>query len=178
MNWFEKFVEKACEQIALLAPDHKIITRGDNEPYLERYFFFRREWVRKFFRAQQWNVPRWVEGVPSIYLHHFVKGDDEEELHSHPWKRSVSLILTVGYREERRVGNGTTFRIVKPWHFNVIGEDDFHKVELLDKERGVWTIFVAGLDGEEKHSWGFWHPGTGLYLDWRDHISLREQKKA
>jgi len=175
MNWVENMVEQACRGLSKMAPAHRVITRGDNEPYLERFYFVRREWIRDWYKRRNKETPWFVAWIPSVYLHHFLKGDDEEELHNHPWLRSYALILTVGYREDRRMGNVVVSRILRPGMINVIRAEDFHKVELLDKERGVWTIFIAGKRNEDE-SWGFWHPVTKLYQDWRLHVSNRELK--
>ena len=63
----------------------KIITgRSNYEPYLYR-----------------WALRKRPDGGHD-YLHFFVRGDDDEALHSHPWT-GHSTILAWGYREERRV---------------------------------------------------------------------------
>ena len=173
MSWFENIVEKACRRAAKLAPAFRLITRGDNEPYLERYYYFRRDWTQAWFKNRGWQTPAMLARISSVCLHHFLKGDDEEELHNHPCKKSYALILTGGYHEERRQGNGVVSRILRPGSLNVIRDTDFHKVELLDKKRGVWTLFIT-LDRNPDERWGFWHPATGRYLDWKDHVSLRE----
>ncbi len=173
MSWIEDLIERACQRIAKLAPAHRLITRGDNEPYLERYYFFRREWLRDWFKKRDMKTPWIVAWIPSVYLHHFLKGDDEEELHNHPWRKSIAIILTGGYREERRVGNVVKSRILRPVSINIIQDVDFHKVELLDKERGVWTLFIAGKRNTED-VWSFWHPTTDRYVDWREHVANRQ----
>jgi hypothetical protein len=156
-------VEKACYALAKKFPS-RIITRGDAEPYLVRHYILRRSWLAAQF---SW--------FPSVYLHHFLRGDDEEELHNHPWGTSVSFILAGGYREERRDGNAVRTRIVRPGMVNIIRGDDFHKVELLDPVKGAWTIFISGTRAQD---WGFWHPETSEYLSWREHVARRKVKQT
>jgi len=175
MGILDRVVRRVCEKVSKWAPSWRMITRGDNEPYLKRYYFFRREWVLEWFETQGWETPRFVAKIPSLYLHHFVAGDDEVELHNHPFKKSLALVLTGGYHEERKVGNEVHSRIVPPWSFNLIDANTFHKVELLDKEKGAWTIF---LSGERTQRWGFWHPETFEYVDWENHVDARPNPEA
>ncbi len=147
---FQGIIETICEQIAAHLP-RRIITRGQNEPYLDRYYLRR--------HSERWPL------LPGVYLHHFITGDNEDELHNHPCAISISLVLTGGYDEERRVGSSPILRKrrIKPGHLNVIRGDDFHKIRLLDPTRGAWTIFIAG---KRVQVWGFWHPITQVFTPW------------
>lgn len=116
------------------------------EPYLTRYYLFGAD--------RKWG---------NIFLHHFHSGDKDLELHNHPWSWSFGLILTGGYREERRMADdNVAIRLVKPGKFNYITNKDFHRVELLEQD--AWTIFVAGPRTQE---WGFWDRYTKRFRDWR-----------
>ena len=118
--------------------------------------------------------------VPSVFVHEFKRGDSDAEYHNHPWKFSFSLILAGGYLEERvhrlidcsyRV-IGRTFR---PGMVNVIRDDDFHRVALLDGKT-TWTLFVAGeRTGDE---WGFLDVVTREFITWKEHLARREHRST
>jgi hypothetical protein len=96
----------------------------------------------------------------AVFLHRFVSSDQKGEIHSHPWKWSVSFILAGRYRETRAKGRyrrhgkvhigSKTVRVFFPGMMNIIEKDDFHRVEILDKE--VWTLFIHG---QRIQDWGF-----------------------
>lgn len=103
---------------------------------------------------------------PGIYLHHFYRSDHDRELHNHPWKWSVSLVLTGGYTEERYEATGEfgpdriqTLNRPSPG-INIIRSTTFHRVVLKDKERGAWTLFIPGPESKD---WGFLDRETGKY---------------
>jgi hypothetical protein len=103
------------------------------------------------------------DGEPGLFLHKFVASDDENLLHCHPWRWSVSFILSGRYREIRSqhdprfatslhevVLEDTTTQRLEPGDTNFIGMKDFHSVEILTPE--VWTLF---LHGPRAAQWGF-----------------------
>jgi len=149
----ERLLERLCERIAERFPK-KIIPRPDGEPYLVRYYLLGRE-NRSF----------------NVFLHQFITGDPEYELHSHPWESSWSFILTGGYLEERRFGEHVVVRALRPFSFNVLKAVDFHRVILI-KDR-AWTVFVAS---KPMGTWHFWDRKTHKKTWWRDHIANRAQR--
>lgn len=173
--WFEGLVEKTCIEASRWLPK-RIIPRGDNSPYLARYYIFRKRWLQKT------RLPSWVSYAPSIYLHHFLRGDDDKELHNHPYGTSLAFVLFGGYMEQRRE-RGTDsvgLRVVTAGKFNYLRGDDFHKITLLDARRGAWTIFLAGLGtkSEDKQEWGFWDPATTEFVHHDEHLRRREEQLA
>ena len=150
-----RLVERACESLASRLPK-KIIPQPNGEPYLVRYYLLGRE-DRPF----------------NVFLHLFLCSDVERELHSHPWEKSVSLILTGGYNEERRFGRRVVTRLVKPLSLNVIRADDYHRVDLL-KDR-AWTLFFAM---KPKRTWFFWDRDTNKTVWWRDHVENRPRREV
>lgn len=103
------------------------------------------------------------DGEPGILLHKFVASDKIGEIHNHPWRWSVSFILLGAYRESRSMPKRGDFiekgeiefreiqtRDLLAGDINYIDANDFHRVELLDKE--VWTLFVHG---PRTQTWGF-----------------------
>lgn len=106
-----------------------------------------------------------------LRLHHFVRGDVDRELHSHPWY-GVSLILAGGYSEEYRVRTNHTrwvavykvlTRVFRPGSINFITPNTFHRVDLVEED--AWTLF---LSSPTRGSWGFWNRATGVYEDYAD----------
>lgn len=107
---------------------------------------------------------------PGIYLHKFFNGDQDRELHNHPWRRSASFILTGGYDEERLVGNTVKTRRVGPGCFNFLGGDTFHRISLVDSSRGAWTLFCSG---KKVKDWGFLIAETGEVVPHQEYLSNR-----
>jgi hypothetical protein len=113
----------------------RLISR-DGTPYLERYFVCQ------------------VFGL-TIYLHRFVSGDGDEEVHNHPWN-SIAICLAGGYMEERMTGlcmqQGwrRIYRKIIPGRINRIRANDFHRILATKPE--TWTLFVHG---KTRIGWGF-----------------------
>ncbi len=111
----------------------------DGSPYLTRIMF-----------------PR-IFGM-RLFLHHFHRGDGDQDLHNHPWKWAASLVLSGFYIEERLEGvipmKGlkptvmTETRVVT--RFNFLRDTDYHRVDSLHGD--VWTLF---LTGPRTQDWGF-----------------------
>jgi len=130
------------------------IERRDGKLYLTRYYIFRKP----------------VSWMPSIYLHEFHSSDEDSELHSHPWKYSVSFLLYGRYKEYIRGKRGVESRILKSGDINFVAQNKFHRVDLLTES--VWTLFISG---PKVSDWGFWNQKTGEYLPWREHIRRKGQ---
>lgn len=130
-------------QITINVPD----SAGKLQPYLTRIYLWLRDW-------------KWL----SLFLHHFHSDDQKTHAHSHPWQWGVSIILKGGYLESYCTGwNGKLrSRIVKPGDIVVIRPDHYHRVELLDKEKGSWSLFLAG---PRVSRWGFLDLTTREYTD-------------
>ncbi len=131
---------------------------GEAGPYLSRYTLY--------------DIP----GGGHAFLHYFHRGDADKTLHNHPWC-GESLILSGGYREERRevmaVSGGrdvycVTERVYLPGDVNVLQPDTFHRVDLLTD--GCWTLFLVGA---RVQSWGFWDRETGVVTPWREALASR-----
>lgn len=134
----------------------------DGNDYLTRYFVFLKDRI-----------------FANIFVHHFHRSDmDIGEnglglLHSHPFERSVSFVLSGGYREERRAADGTIYtKLVKPFSFNFISKKDFHRVDLLNEKDGAWSIFFTG--SRRNNSWQFWDRTTNQFIDWKDVVGAIE----
>jgi hypothetical protein len=117
------------------------------------------------------HSPTWRDdaGLPAVFLHFFYRSDADRELHCHPWNVSYSLILRGGYEEERLtggewdperrlyLGGRLERRIFRPGAVNRIDRYTFHRVTLLEPERGCLTLFFAGrrVPGRDGENWGF-----------------------
>ena len=145
---------------------------GGTSPYLSRWY------LAGGIRMPDGSNPFDAHGDPRVgyeslpglglVVHRFHRGDLDRELHNHPWEWALSFVVAGGYREERRIGPRTVWRIVPPLSFNWIGKDDFHRVALLEKD--AWTIF---LTGPKTSSWGFWSRETDEVIPWRAFLARK-----
>lgn len=137
----------------------------------------------------RWNIiPK--NRLLNIFLHKFVRDDDDRAMHDHPWW-SMSIVLRSGYydcrpgpdkTEERRwYGPGSIiFRYATDRHrvelfkevwpvFEVRDHPDGRYSDVVDvKEvpRDSWTLFITGPKVRE---WGFWCPQG--WRHWTDFTS-------
>lgn len=122
-----------------------------------------------------------------VYLHYFYRGDEERQLHNHPWEKSISFILSSGYLEERKTKDDEVeLRNIRPFwqapcvwqwfskskYYNVIDKNDFHRVIKKQKSPHVWTLFITGKRAQE---WGFWDRDTKQYTHFEDVVKQSEQ---
>lgn len=146
-------LRRLCEVVAARLP-MRAITGIDGTTFLER------------FTVLDLGAKR-----PRLYLHRFVRGDEDRELHNHPWY-GVSLILVGGYLEERRVwtpeGERVVARTLRPGAVNMLAPHTFHRVDLIDGP--CWTLFATG---PVVQSWGFWHRRSGEFTPWRAFIERK-----
>lgn len=150
----EWLLKKICARLPF-----RTITNAAGDPYLTRFYVF-----PKGPRTRD-NTDGVTPDAPfAVFIHFFHRSDEDREKHNHPWKESVSLILTGGYREEREDGLYTR----KPGDINVIRSTDYHRVDLLTPKKGCWTLFVAG---KNISSWGFKNAQTGAHIPWRDYLN-------
>ncbi|MBO0676852.1 hypothetical protein JRC04_05190 [Mycolicibacterium sp. S2-37] len=130
-NWLGKWLRRE---------PHQIIGSEEN-PYLKRWYVLPRN---RFL---------------NLYLHQFLRSDDDRALHDHPWW-FASLILKGGYWEHRGDRQITT----KSWR--QAGTVAFrrptvaHRVELdwdvrTQAEKPTWTVI---LTGPRIRPWGFHCP--------------------
>jgi len=147
-------IERFCQWLAILLPSFTIAK--DGLKYLTRYYFFLKD--RRF---------------ANIFLHHFHRSDMDVGtdgyglLHNHPWG-GLSFILLGGYKEEKRNADGTiSVKIVKPFTFNFISRSTFHRVDLLDENKGAWTLFFTG-PRSKKSEWYFWDRVLNKTIFWRE----------
>ena len=122
-------------------PDFVIGGAGD--PYLRRW----------------WMIPR--NPLFNVYLHHFLRSDDDRALHDHPWI-NLSILLAGQYDEHTIAAGGLNVRSRRragAWQLR--GAKAAHRIELVDGP--CWTLFVTG---PRIRQWGFHCPAG--WRHWRD----------
>lgn len=139
-----KLADRIIWRATRRTPD--FIIGGSANPYLRRW----------------WLIPR--NRMFNVYLHHFLRDDDDRALHDHPWF-NLSVLLRGSYCEHtisagginhRRTFKAGEFRFRTPW--------TAHRVELIDGS--AWSLFVTG---PRLRDWGF-HCPEG-WVHWRDFTS-------
>jgi len=115
-----------------------------------------------------WVIPR--NRFFNIYLHQFLRSDDDRAKHDHPWM-NLSMLLRGSYIEHCADGEQRIRHPWRPWAFwRVVARSATaaHRVELIDS-RPVWTLFLTGPVVRE---WGF-HCEHG-WVPWRKFVHVRE----
>jgi hypothetical protein len=124
------------------------------EPHLTLYQDGQRYLERRYV------IPR--NSHLNVYLHKFLKSDEDEALHDHPWNW-CSIILRGGYTEHRSDGSSRR----RAGSIVVRKPEVAHRVQLdwgnaWCRELPVWTLFITG---PKQREWGFhcprgWIPWT------------------
>ena len=130
------------------------IIGGRERPYLKRH----------------WLLPR--NPIFNVYVHEFLRSDDDRALHDHPWLFNASWLLEGAYLEwvpserMRRTPPDTIEWMPDPlrpvcrflragdWKFRWGGAP--HRVQLHNvagQERPCWTVFITG---PRIRQWGFY----------------------
>jgi hypothetical protein len=131
--------ERLIARVTRRAPDFLI--GGADAPYIRRW----------------WVIPRnrWF----NVYLHQFLRSDDDRALHDHPWA-NLSILLRGDYIEHTQAG--TRWRTAGDVVFRKSGKFA-HRIELplnyasgdVFSECPCWTLFITGPRYRE---WGFHCP--------------------
>jgi hypothetical protein len=133
--------ERLIDRAMLRAPD--FVIGGAERPYLRRW----------------WLIPR--NRFFNVYLHQFLRSDDDRALHDHPWV-NLSILLRGCYVEHTIAQGGIErFATLKAgdWRFRWTGRLA-HRIEI---EAPCWTLFVTG---PVVRSWGFHCPRAG-WIPWQ-----------
>lgn len=129
---------------------------GADRPYLRRW----------------WLIPR--NRLFNVYLHQFLRSDDDRALHDHPWI-NLSVLLQGAYIEHTIAAGGVEHaqRLVAG-QLRARATGTFaHRIELLQDIDGTanvdgspipcWTLFITGPRYRE---WGFHCPRAG-WIHWQ-----------
>jgi hypothetical protein len=138
MRWAEALIRRVTRR----APDR--IIGGRQRPYMRRWFVIPRN---PFF---------------NVYLHQFLRDDDDRALHDHPWM-NCSILLRGCYAEHTILAGGVHQRhVLLPGDVHLRLSGRFaHRVELVDGP--CWTLFITGPRYRE---WGFHCPERG-WIHWK-----------
>ena len=133
----------------------RLIHRRDGQKYLQRTYLIGK-------RTSQFCV----------FLHYFHSGDQDKDLHNHPWFFSGSFLLTGGYTEERfdKSGNIAT-RELRAGNVNLIRPNTFHRIDLLPGNPPTWTLFFSLPRVQD---WGFKNRKTKEYVPHEEYIGDNE----
>lgn len=140
---FQRCAERIIARAQRRAPDEVVGHRG--RPFLNRWYLVRQN--RLF----------------NLYLHQFIRSDDDRALHDHPWA-NVTLVLRGSYIEETIRAGGIHRRVERragairarlPWMA--------HRIELTAEPS--WSLFATG---PKVRAWGF-HCQAG-WVHWRAFI--------
>lgn len=127
------------------------IVGGPDDPYLLRW----------------WVVPR--NPFFNVYLHLFLRSDDDWALHDHPWA-NFSLLLSGSYTEHTIAAGGIHKRTVLrtgDLRFRPSGKIA-HRVEL--HAGSCWSLFITG---PAYRHWGFHCPEQG-WIHWKRFTDSRD----
>lgn len=167
-------------------PDFVVGADSPDGAYLLRWFLTPwRSWQHRLGKRAEVNPTRWniathraARLLPNLYLHKFLRDDDDRAHHDHPsW--AVSFILRVGYVEHtiarggihvRRQFGAGSLRFLSTTHAHriellrkVVRNDD-PVVRVTDPVEPCWTLFLFGPTVRE---WGFHCPERG-WVHWKD----------
>ena len=152
MSWAARFINRITRRPA------DFIIGGQDRPYLLRWFVLPRN--RLF----------------NVYLHQFLRSDDDRALHDHPWLFNASWLLAGEYIEHTILAGGIAVKTNRrAGQFKFRWGKAPHRVELLTvadyvKTQPVnttalpcWTIFITG---PRVRQWGFYCMERG-WVHWQ-----------
>lgn len=107
-----------------------------------------------------WVIPR--NRFFNVYLHHFLRSDDDRALHDHPWA-CASFILRGRYVEHTIAAGGVHHhRMLCAGALRIRWSGKFaHRIELVNGP--CWTLFITG---PRYRAWGFHCPESG-WVPWQ-----------
>lgn len=139
------FADRLIARLTRRPPD--FVIGGGERPYLRRWYV----------------IPH--NRVCNVYLHHFLRSDDDRALHTHPWA-NLSILLRGAYREHTP-GGGVSDLTAGHWKFRRSG-NMAHRIELTAGP--CWTLFVTGPKYQE---WGFLCPRG--FVHWKEFTAADDE---
>jgi len=131
-----------------------VIIGDTNSPYMRRWFI----------------IPQ--NKIINIYLHHFLRSDDDRALHDHPWS-NLSILLKGSYTEHSvRPGQIEVKSVLQKGQvkFRISGKYA-HRIELTDGE--CWTLFITG---PKYRKWGFHCKGG--WVPWNQFLTPNKNQSG
>jgi hypothetical protein len=111
-----------------------------------------------------WIIPR--NRIFNIYLHEFLRSDDDRALHDHPWW-NVSILLAGEYTEHTIAAGGVNLRkVFRAGDIKLRAARAAHRIEL--HAGPCWTLFITG---PRLRDWGFHCPAG--WRPWQQFVNSR-----
>lgn len=122
-----------------------VVIGGQDSPYLLRWFL----------------IPR--NRFLNVYVHQFLRSDDDRALHDHPWV-NMSVLLDGQYIEHRIAAGGIeTRKQAKAGDITLrLTGKMAHRIELINRQ-SCWTLFITG---PRYRQWGF-HCTQAGWVHWK-----------
>lgn len=183
----------ALQRVAMRRePDFIVGADNPQGAYLRRWFLTPWRPLQSRLRKRAEATPTWwnrtsarvVGWLPNLYLHEFLRDDDDRALHDHPsW--AASFILAGAYTEHTIAPGGVHHRKRHDaGTLRFLGTRHAHRIELLPawwevdnydaavdafhshprEKAPCWTVF---LFGPTVRDWGFHCPERG-WVHWRE----------
>lgn len=183
MRWWCWLIERVA--LLLCGQAREIFNRDGSSKYLSRFYLiggpFMKDGSSPYQAGGHDLKPGaiWPNRAWGLYFHRFHTSDDAGDLHSHPWRWAVSLILSGSYVEERYVDDGfgpkrIRIRRFRAGSINRLDSDTFHRVDLVGSTP-CWTLFLVG---PKFSTWGFRKRDTGCFVPWREYINAKRDPVA
>lgn len=116
------------------------------------------------YMQRWWVIPR--NRFFNIYLHHFLRSDDDRALHDHPWL-NASILLDGMYTEHTIAAGGVHRRVeYQTGAVKLRGATYAHRIELTSGP--CWSLFITGPNIRE---WGFHCPAG--WRPWRQFVDTK-----
>lgn len=144
-----------------------VVIGGMERPYVRRWWLT--PW-RRWTEAAKESPRRWVRAIgrfgelaPNVYLHQFLRSDDDQALHDHPWA-NCSIVLRGAYTEHTIAAGGVHHSQIVSAGGGIrvrLSGRFAHRIELHGGP--CWTLFVTGPRYRE---WGFHCPAG--WVHWKN----------
>jgi hypothetical protein len=132
-------------------------------------FLFKRQIIERdgVHYMWRWHIWKRHRGAGGLYLHYFLKGDNDDAPHDHPWD-FMTFILRGGYVDEvwgdqkpRR------YQLCEPGKLYRRKAEHRHRV-LLPQGRTAWTFVYLK---PKRREWGFYP--NGKFTHWSNYTTKR-----
>lgn len=157
-------------------PDFVVGANNPGGAYLNRWYLTPWRNAQTRLRNKAASDPSWwnrfvawgANKLPNLYLHEFLRDDEDRALHDHPsW--AVSFILRRGYVEHTIANGGIHNReAFDAGSLRYLPTTHAHRVELKRDENGTplpcWSLFMFG---PLIRQWGFHCPQRG-WVHWTE----------
>jgi hypothetical protein len=143
-----------------------LIRRSQATPYFHLNSYMERWWL---FNPTVEDDPRRFEWLPSIRIHHILRGDKGRHRHNHPWD-ARTIILKGWYYEDR--DDGDMLHVRARGYTGALEAGSFHHIAAVSPG-GVWTLF---FHWKWQHTWGF--DTEQGFVPWKEYDRTAPAKAA